>query len=941
MNRIRASTGLWHLQAAALLLCLCGSVQAEVTTDGTLGAATTLAGPNFDIGASLGELQGGNLFHSFGVFNIASGESATFSGPISVSNIISRVTGGSASTIDGAINSSIPGANLFLINPGGIIFGPDASLNVSGSFHASSAGYLVLGNSGRFDAVTPADSVLTVAPPSAFGFMGAPAAISVTDTRLQVANGKTLTLVGGDITTQDALLYAPEGTVQVASVGAAGEVGVDVSTLDPGSYGQLGKIDISHPGSVIARFVPGVGFVGNLDASGGNGGTVIIRGGQIVLDRALVFADSKAGSSGQVDIKASDLLHAVNGATVSADHFGTGPAGTISVEANRVILEDGGRLQADNYTANAGGSLLVDTDSLTIEGKSDPAIALVGDQESGLFAAAFDSGDGGDVTVNATTVSIGGGGVIEVNADNAGGSGGALLVTADEVTLHDEGAVRVNTFGTGDAGSVTMHVDTLDINSGGNIATQSFASGSAGSVDIIANKSVTVQGAGTVDPSGIYSNAFSDGNGGTITISAPDITLDDGASIQAGVGVSQGVPGLPPATAATRAGSIELKAERLNVSGLAQVSTQSENAGQAGNITIDATDTLSISSVAGGVQSGVFSTASGTGAGGTITIRGGKLVMSGGAINVSSANTGDAGSVSASLGSVSLQDGAQISTSVSGTGNGGSLTVTATGDVSLEGQAADGFSSGMYSQTSGSGTGGAIDVSAGNIILTNKATINSESLGSGDAGNIGVTAVSTMELDNASINTAAANADGGNIKVTAGDLVYLQDSDITAAVGGGLGNGGNVDIDPQFVVLSSSNILASAIGGNGGNITIVTDHFISSHDSVLNASSQLGIDGTINILSPDEEVNSNQVELPVAYLDAAGLLKERCSARHLGEQSSFIVAGRESLPAAPDSSYSLLSSIPDSLSGTTAVNVYQDQRLLSENMVAALYGCTL
>jgi hypothetical protein len=279
---------------------------------------------------------------------------------------------------------------------------------------------------------------------------------------------------------------------------------------------------------------------------------------------------------------------------------------------------------------------------------------------------------------------------------------------------------------------------------------------------------------------------------------------------------------------------------------------------------------------------------------------------------------------------------------VSGTGNGGVLTVMATGDISLDGQASDGFSSGIYSQTAGSGTGGDVAVSGSNVYLANSATVNSESLGTGDAGDINVTAVSSVELDNASITTAAANADGGNIKVTASDLVYLVDSDITAAVGGGLGDGGNVDIDPQFVVLSSSNILASAIGGNGGNITIVADHFISSPDSVLNASSQLGINGTISIQSPDEEVNSNQVELPVAYLDAAGLLKERCSARRLGDQSSFIVAGRTSLPATPDSPYSLLSGMSDSAGtvGASQLNSLQ-QQWLSNSLAASRTGCSL
>ncbi len=462
------------------------------------------------------------------------------------------------------------------------------------------------------------------------------------------------------------------------------------------------------------------------------------------------------------------------------------------------------------------------------------------------------------------------------------------------------------------------------------------------SVDIRGSKLITRNDGSTLlVRSGISSNAFSSGDGGQVVLTTGEMLLGEGATIQAGVGVSPELPGLPPATAATRAGSIDLQADRLNVSGLAQISTQSENAGQAGDITISAAEALHIASPAGGVQSGVFSTASGTGAGGNIVISGGSLLMDGGAVNVSSVNTGDAGSITASLDSVSLQAGAQISTSVDGTGQGGALTVTTTKDVSLAGQASDGFSSGLYSQTIGSGAGGVVDVSAANVALADHATINSESLGTGDAGDINVTAVNAVELGNASITTAAANADGGNIKVTASELVYLVNSDITAAVGGGLGNGGNVDIDPQFVVLSGSNILASAIGGNGGNITVVADHFISSPGSVLNASSQLGIDGTISILSPDEEVSSNQVELPVAYLDAAGLLRERCSARRPGDRSSFVVAGRNSLPVSPDSPYALLSGIPDSIAGTAAARGLRNPALLSANLAAGIYGCTL
>jgi filamentous hemagglutinin family protein len=131
---------------------LCSRIgYAEITFDGSLGEAGALPGPNYLIEANRGALQGNNLFHSFEQFNLHFGESATFTGPNQVSNIIGRVTGGSVSSIDGALNSAIPDANLYLLNSNGFIFGPNASLNIDGSFYLSSADYLRFADEQRFD----------------------------------------------------------------------------------------------------------------------------------------------------------------------------------------------------------------------------------------------------------------------------------------------------------------------------------------------------------------------------------------------------------------------------------------------------------------------------------------------------------------------------------------------------------------------------------------------------------------------------------------------------------------------------------------------------------------------------------------------------------------------------------------------------------------------
>src|SRR5918998_998399 len=131
------------------------------------------------------------LDDSLGLFNINTNESATFTGPAAIDNIISRVTGGSQSFIDGPLRSEIQSANLWFINPAGVLFGQHASLDIQGSFHVSTADYLKLGDGGRFEATNPENSVLTVAPPEAFGFLGErqPAGIVVQGSLLQVPAG--------------------------------------------------------------------------------------------------------------------------------------------------------------------------------------------------------------------------------------------------------------------------------------------------------------------------------------------------------------------------------------------------------------------------------------------------------------------------------------------------------------------------------------------------------------------------------------------------------------------------------------------------------------------------------------------------------------------------------------------------------------------------------
>ena len=185
------------VSTSVLLSMLLRSSPAQITLDGSLGPRETLNGPHYTISDRMGQSRGSNLFHSFGYFNLSQGESATFTWPTTITNILARITGGQPLTIDGTIRSEIPRAHLYLLNPSGIMFGPNASLDVSGSFHASTADYLRLADGARFVARLGETSTLSVAPPVAFGFSGPPAALAISGSALEVPAGQRLSLGGG------------------------------------------------------------------------------------------------------------------------------------------------------------------------------------------------------------------------------------------------------------------------------------------------------------------------------------------------------------------------------------------------------------------------------------------------------------------------------------------------------------------------------------------------------------------------------------------------------------------------------------------------------------------------------------------------------------------------------------------------------------------------
>jgi filamentous hemagglutinin family protein len=280
----------------ALLAISQAAVTSAITGDGTLGTTVTPTGRDYAIGG--GTHRGSNLFQSFGLFSVGTGDRAIFTGPTGVTNIVSRVTGGQPSAIDGLLRSEIAGANLYLLNPSGVLFGPNASLDVSGSFHVSTADFLRFADGAKFFATLGQESVLTVASPAAFGFLGStPVGITIQGSTLQVPAGKALSVVSWDVeiigsgpltAANVPTLGAPSGRVQLASVASPGEVVFSPLELAP----DLQVNGVAH----LGRMALSQGAV--LDASGNGGGTVLLRAGRLRVDGSAIFANNVGNLDG-------------------------------------------------------------------------------------------------------------------------------------------------------------------------------------------------------------------------------------------------------------------------------------------------------------------------------------------------------------------------------------------------------------------------------------------------------------------------------------------------------------------------------------------------------------------------------------------------------------------------------------------------------------------
>jgi len=882
------------LGSAAVALSLGAWAAGQVRTDGTVGAATTLTGPNFAIGAGLGQQRGANLFHSFATFNLVNGEAATFSGPGSVANIIARVTGG-ASSIDGTIASSIPRSNLFFLNPAGVMFGQNAHINVPGAFHAATADYLRFADGATFGVTTPNGSSFTTAAPQAFGFMGSnPASVAVNGTAFAPSAGQQLSLIGsaGGVSLNGATITALPGTVHIASVAGRGEIGVDPTDAASLTATSFGPVSLSNATLVRAN-----------NSGTGAPGTIEIRGGQIAMTGGseVISSTRGAGAGPDINVIASGSL-TIDGTQRADINTGigsfvrpgaTGRGGAVNVQVrNALTLVGGGLIASETAAAGNGGPISINAGTLTADAATTPLFGGVFsavDGSSAIFALnglsfqfGVGTGNAGDVTVQANQMTLTG--TASLASYTFGrGNGGKVSAIGGNILIDSSTAPGVFTgvnslsFSNGNAGPLNVQGNQITITGDGQITSQAFARGNTGDVTVSAN-SILIDGSNAAalvpaGPTGIstQSNLGATGTAGTVNVQASQITLRAGGEIDSIT--STGTKGGKAGTVAVNAGSVSIDGNGSSfLAGIFSiVGPQAREA--AGSVQVTANDITMANT--GQIESNT----SGNTNAGQVTVNAGALSIQGndtkiltGIATNAIAGAGNAGEVTVNADSVSLSSGAQIASNTFSSGNGGNVTVSVSGGVLVQGINGLGSPTAISAKATQSGSAGTVTLFADNLTL----------------------------LDGGIISTQAAQGGGGNITIHVSDLLHLERGQITTSVTGGIGNGGNILIDPQFTVLNPGTIRAQAALGHGGTITIDPNGglFFASPDSLISASAgNPANDGTVLIEAPSTDVTASIAELSGKIAPPPQIAKASCTgAAAVEKSSSLTLGGRGGLP---------------------------------------------
>ncbi|MDV2994983.1 MAG: hypothetical protein N4J56_004637 [Chroococcidiopsis sp. SAG 2025] len=883
-----AGTAIWGIIAFS------STALAQVVPDNTVGSAVSgISGGEQTITG--GTRQGGNLFHSFDRFSVPTNGAAIFRNDLDIQNILSRVTGGSISNIDGLIGAN-GAANLFLLNPNGIVFGQNARLNIGGSFIATTASSINFADGTQFSA-TPGTGapLLTVSVPLGLQFGTSPGNIinRANGVGLQVGAGKALGLVGGNVNLEGGRLTAAGGRIELGAVTAPGVVGISPDNsgfrfsfptdLTLGDISLTADASASPPRPALVDVRAGGGGsiavnARNLNIFSGsellagilqNRGSVDAVAGDIDINvkdaiaidslgindfRSGIFNNVETGSTGKggnINVKTGSLRLS-NGAVLVANTQGQGDAGSLQITATNpndsVVFESGSFIQTDSFSQSNAGNV-----TITADGR----VSFV---NGGTYSRAVTSeglGKGGSITIQARSLSLDRGAQINTSASGQGDAGNLTITANEGVFLDNSSSIRsaVESTGVGKGGDINVKARSFSLSNKAFLATSTSGQGNAGNIQVNVIDSLSASGSSILeaDSSGI-------GNGGNVTITAGGSVTFDGIEDE---GVSSGVasrlfsiPELQQDNSTEqilqvakdrRGGDITIKARSLSLLNGAQVGASTFSQGDAGNVNIDVSETTLISGFAQGLNSGLFS-------------------------NIQQGGDGKGGFINVKTGSLSLSNSGSIAADTSGIGDAGNISIIADG-----GRIAiiDGGRIVSRVLQTGTGRGGDITIKARSLDLTNGSFLSTSTLGQGNAGNVFVQVDELIDLANSSYIfsnvESGAVGNGGTVEVKANSLSLTDGAQIQALVRGtadplpgGRGNAGkiNIEIDDTFTATGASqdglfpsgvfNYLDSGAVGKGGDINIKVGTLSLEDRAQVNANTfGNGDAGNINITADD------------------------------------------------------------------------------------------
>ncbi|MBV6626513.1 MAG: filamentous hemagglutinin N-terminal domain-containing protein [Rivularia sp. (in: Bacteria)] len=803
-----ASTLFYFATVLFSFFSYCLSATAQVSEDNSLGTTvkSNLSGIDFII--ENGSRRGNNLFHSFKEFSIPSAGSVFFDNSTDISNIINRVTGGEISNINGVIRTN-GNANLFLINPNGIIFGENALLDIGGSFLGTTAESLEFTDGKIFSAVDVSNSpILSINVPLGLQYGSNSGRIinrsiakdsNNNTVGLQVNSGKTLGLIAGDILFETGYITTFGGNVKIASVDNGF---VSISNVNEGwdfDFGQvedfhniqfqnaLIKSDNNHDDS-IHIVGEDIALTNNTklisqNFADKNGGNILIKGNSILFDGDVGILNngfSSKGNAGSILIEAADSIVSQNRNIISSSAK-SGNAGNIDLKAKLIRFNSGSGITNDSMNGSANAGII----SLTAN--------------SILYENSY-----------ATSVS------------QTVGNGGEINFIADNIQIKSSG-FNVNNHGDGDGGKINFKGENIEIKLSG-LEANSKGKGNAGEINLTGKNIL-------VEQVGINSNTFNRGNGGKINLMGDSITIR-----QAGIAANSEGEG--------NAGEIHIKGNSFLLE-QAGISSETFSSGRAGIINIFSDNVLLR-------KSGLSSRSYDDGYGGVININSRNFAIDSASINNDVYGKGDAGGVNIVSDNIRFYE-ALVSSTTEAEGNGGKINITAK-YFEVE-------NSGIASDTYGSGKGGEINIDSNQVAILKEAGIRAKSQvgATGNAGEINITGNDIfMEKDSEISTVARPNSSGnaGKINIVAESLELRDDNEI-ASFAEGTGNGGEIKIKADSLSLNNQSKIDTQTfnQGDAGKLILHLEKLQLNNNSSLNIRSN----GTGNAGILD--LNSNSIEL--------------------------------------------------------------------------------